>query len=108
VPVRVALDPRELAQHPLQIGLSMKAYVNIRDDNGQRLPQVAVNDRDNSTDVFQSVAAQADTTVRQIISANAPAAGRSSAGHRLAARLGTGTTALAAPARPTLPVALSE
>ena len=74
VPVRVALDPRELAQHPLQIGLSMKAYVNVRDDNGQRLPQVASNDRDYSTDVFRSVAAQADDVVRQIIAANEPGA----------------------------------
>jgi membrane fusion protein (multidrug efflux system) len=108
VPVRVALDPQELAQHPLQIGLSMKAYVNVRDDKGQRLPQVAANDRDYSTDVFQSVAAQADATVQQIISANSPLAGRSSAGHRFAARLNGGSTLLAAPARATLPVALSE
>ena len=108
VPVRVALDPQELAQHPLQIGLSMKAYVNVRDDNGQRLPQVAGNDRDYSTDVFQSVTAQADATVQQIISANVPVAARSSAAHRLAARLGAGSTALAAPARATLPVALSD
>src|SRR6185437_14789447 len=27
VPVRIALDPRELAEHPLQIGLSMKATI---------------------------------------------------------------------------------
>ncbi|MFI4907156.1 MAG: HlyD family efflux transporter periplasmic adaptor subunit, partial [Steroidobacterales bacterium] len=92
VPVRVALDPRELAQHPLQIGLSMKAYVNVRDDSGQRLPQVAGNDRDYSTDVFQSVAARADDMVSQIIAANEPGAvaRRSSAPHRLAARLGGG------------------
>ncbi|HZO22680.1 MAG TPA: HlyD family efflux transporter periplasmic adaptor subunit [Steroidobacteraceae bacterium] len=108
VPVRVALDPQELAQHPLQIGLSMKAYVNVRDDNAQRLPQVAANDRDYSTDVFQSVAAQADATVQQIIAANSPLAGRSSTGHRFAARLNRGSTLLAVPARATLPVALSE
>jgi membrane fusion protein (multidrug efflux system) len=110
VPVRVALDPRELAQHPLQIGLSMKAYVNVRDDNGLRLPEVASNDHDYSTDVFQSVAAQADETVRQIIAANVPVVGRSSAPHRLAARLGAGGTAeLHAPPPPSaVPVALSE
>ena len=108
VPVRVALDPKELAQHPLQIGLSMKAYVNVRDDNGQRLPQVATNDRDYSTDVFQSVAAQANATVQQIISANAPMEARASASHRFAARLGAGSAVLATPAAATLPVALSE
>ena len=110
VPVRVALDPRELAQHPLQIGLSMKAYVNVRDDSGQRLPQVAGNDRDYSTDVFQSVAARADDMVSQIIAANEPGGGarRSSAPHRLAARLGGGAQILAAPLPSTTPVALSE
>jgi len=108
VPVRVALDPKELAQHPLQIGLSMKAYVNVRDDSGQRLPEVAGNDRDYSTDVFQSVAAQANATVQQIISANAPMEARSSASHRFAARLGAGSTVLATPAPASVPVALSE
>ena len=98
VPVRVALDPQELAQHPLQIGLSMKAYVNVRDDSGQRLPEVASNDRDYSTDVFQSVTAQADQMVQQIIAANDPSAVRSGARHRLVSRLDTGSQVLAAPA----------
>ncbi len=38
VPVRIALDPRELAAHPLQIGLSMQVDVDTRDRNGARLP----------------------------------------------------------------------
>ena len=108
VPVRVALDPRELAQHPLQIGLSMKAYVNVRDDAGQRLPQVASNDRDYSTDVFRSVAAEADRMVQQIIAANVPVAARSSSSHRLAARFGAESQILAAPAASVSPVALRD
>jgi membrane fusion protein (multidrug efflux system) len=109
VPVRVALDPRELAQRPLQIGLSMKAYVNVRSDSGQRLPEVATNDPDYSTDVFQSVSAQADAMVQQIIAANDPTAARQGAPHRLAARVGGGATVLADPVVPSnLPVALSE
>jgi membrane fusion protein (multidrug efflux system) len=108
VPVRIALDPRELTQHPLQIGLSMKAYVDVRNDGGERLPQVASNDRDYSTDVFGSVEAQADQAVQQIIAANAPAALRP-APHRLAARVGSGSAVLTQPARSLeLPVALSE
>jgi membrane fusion protein (multidrug efflux system) len=31
LPVRIDLDPRELAQHPLRVGLSMKAAIDIRD-----------------------------------------------------------------------------
>ena len=109
VPVRIALDPRELARHPLQIGLSMKAYVDVRDDSGQRLPEVASNAHDYSTDVFQSVAAQADAKVRQIIAANDPHAVAASAAHRLASRVGAGrATMLAAPVTAGSPVALRD
>ncbi len=110
VPVRVALDPRELAQRPLQIGLSMKAYVNVRDDGGQRLPEVATNDPDYSTDVFQSVTAQADEMVQQIIAANDPAAARTSgvAPPRGSSRR-SGRHPSPTPLAPSnLPVALSE
>ncbi len=31
LPVRIELDPQELAEHPLQVGLSMKATINISD-----------------------------------------------------------------------------
>jgi membrane fusion protein, multidrug efflux system len=108
VPVRVALDPRELAQHPLQIGLSMKAYVNVRDDSGLRLPEVANNAHDYSTDVFQSAAARADQAVQQIIAANAPGTARSGAPHRLAARAGGGSLVITAPAPSVSPVALRD
>ena len=32
LPVRIDLDPAELAKHPLRIGLSMKATVDISGD----------------------------------------------------------------------------
>jgi membrane fusion protein (multidrug efflux system) len=38
VPVRIALDPRELAQRPLQVGLSMEARIDTR---GQADPELA-------------------------------------------------------------------
>ena len=34
VPVRVALDPDEVREHPLRIGLSMHAEVDLHDDSG--------------------------------------------------------------------------
>src|SRR6516165_198113 len=40
VPVRIALDPRELAAHPLRIGLSTVVTTEVRDDSG---PQLAPN-----------------------------------------------------------------
>jgi membrane fusion protein (multidrug efflux system) len=74
VPVRIALDPKELAVHPLQIGLSMRAYVDIRHDGSPRLPEVADSGPDDSTSVFRTADAQAKQTVREIIAANDPGA----------------------------------
>jgi membrane fusion protein (multidrug efflux system) len=37
VPVRVALDPKELRDHPLRVGLSVDATVNISDTSGQAI-----------------------------------------------------------------------
>jgi membrane fusion protein, multidrug efflux system len=95
VPVRIALDPRELAANPLQIGLTMKAEVNIHDASGVRLPQLASNDVAYSTDVFHSTDESADARVREIIAANDAGA---PSNNRLA-------RAKARPARPT-PVAV--
>jgi len=35
--VRVALDKKEIQENPLQIGLSMEAHVNVKDNSGKRL-----------------------------------------------------------------------
>jgi membrane fusion protein, multidrug efflux system len=82
VPVRVALDPRELAAHPLQIGLSMKAEVDVRGGaDAARLPQLANQATPWSTDVFASSDPLAEARVRSIIAANeSPAAARAAAG----------------------------
>ena len=91
VPVRVALDPREMAAHPLQIGLSMKAEVAVRDGSGERLPEVAHNAPAYATDVFQSTDKLADARVRAIITANesAPTSVGRVAGADAAAHSGT-------------------
>jgi membrane fusion protein, multidrug efflux system len=39
VPVRIALDPGELERHPLRMGLSMEAKVDVHDDRGPQLAQ---------------------------------------------------------------------
>jgi membrane fusion protein (multidrug efflux system) len=76
VPVRIALDPREIAARPLQIGLSMKADVDVSNGAGARLPQVASNSATWSTDVFGSGNAAADSRVHAIIAANLSDAAR--------------------------------
>jgi membrane fusion protein (multidrug efflux system) len=70
VPVRIALDRREVAAHPLQIGLSMKAEVTVRDGGGARLPALAHNGPTYATDVFRPVDDEADARVQEIIAAN--------------------------------------
>ncbi|MBV8877952.1 MAG: efflux RND transporter periplasmic adaptor subunit [Gammaproteobacteria bacterium] len=71
VPVRIALDPREIAAHPLQIGLSMKAEVDVRGGgSGARLPQVASNTAAWTTASSAETDPQADARVQAIIAAN--------------------------------------
>ena len=71
VPVRIALDPREIAVHPLQIGLSMKADVEVKGGaDGARMPQVAINQVGWTMAVTGENAARADARVQAIIAAN--------------------------------------
>ena len=70
VPVRIALDAHEIAEHPLQIGLSMKVEVSVRDGSGTRLPALTHNAPAYATDVFHSVDEAADARVQEIIAAN--------------------------------------
>src|SRR5438874_8149303 len=70
VPVRIALDPQELATHPLQIGLSMDVEVDTHDRGGERLPQLARDAPAYSTDVFGSEQKVSEERVKAIIAAN--------------------------------------
>jgi membrane fusion protein (multidrug efflux system) len=85
VPVRIALDPAELRQHPLQIGLSMEVTIDTHDRSGERLPKVARSDPAYETHAFASMDQLADRRVAQIIAANSgqeapPMARRESSG----------------------------
>ncbi|HEY2862482.1 MAG TPA: efflux RND transporter periplasmic adaptor subunit [Casimicrobiaceae bacterium] len=70
VPVRIALDAKELATHPLQIGLSMQADVDTHQRSGDRLPQLGAPAQAHETDVFRSLGELADARVKAIIAAN--------------------------------------
>lgn len=72
LPVRIALDPKELADHPLRVGLSMLANVNIKDESGKQL--VSVPNPNYETDVFAKYGDQADAEIARIIAANAGSA----------------------------------
>jgi membrane fusion protein (multidrug efflux system) len=68
VPVRIALDPRELREHPLRIGLSMKVEV---DTAAKANPATAAALAHlQSALPASAIDAQADTLVRRIIADN--------------------------------------
>ena len=78
IPVRIVFDPKELADHPLRVGLSMAVDVSIRDQSGSALnQQAATGPAKFSTDVYQHNAADADAEIARIIHANM--AGRNAA-----------------------------
>lgn len=76
VPVRITLDPRELAEHPLRIGLSMQVEVDVRDGDGKAAaltsaPMVPLA----STTIFDDLGKAAQARIKAIISANSGEAG---------------------------------
>jgi membrane fusion protein (multidrug efflux system) len=72
VPVRIALDPQEVRDYPLQVGLSMKVEVDTHTREGERLPSAPTPPAaKQETAVFDTVAAVADARVAQIIARNA-------------------------------------
>ena len=70
VPVRVEIDGKQLAQHPLRVGLSMEATVDVADQSGQAVTASAANPRPTATQVFDRPATAADQRVDEIIRSN--------------------------------------
>lgn len=71
LPVRVALDREELARHPLRVGLSMQATVDVRRTDGSTLAAVGRTAPAAQTGVFDESQQAADAEVRRIIVSNA-------------------------------------
>jgi membrane fusion protein (multidrug efflux system) len=70
VPVRIALDAKELVEHPLRVGLSMDAKVDVSKLEGRMLADGSRASGISQTTVFEQNNSAADTEVRRIISAN--------------------------------------
>ena len=70
VPVRVALDPKELAEHPLRVGLSMDVKVSTADQSGKSLSDTQRTEPVAATRVFDAQMQAADEAVAHIIAAN--------------------------------------
>ncbi|MBK1688216.1 HlyD family secretion protein [Rubrivivax gelatinosus] len=69
VPVRIELDARQLAEHPLRVGLSMQASVDTADTHGEPV-LAAVTRPTNRTAVFDAAGEAAERRVHEIIARN--------------------------------------
>ena len=68
VPVRIALDPRELAKYPLRVGLSTQVEIDTSDTSG---PLVATSTPPaGGTQASLEASPQIEATIKRIIAAN--------------------------------------
>ena len=74
VPVRVALEPREIAANPLRVGLSMDAEVDVSRQDGKTLADAPRAAPVAQTQVYDALQSGADAQVRRVIAANGGAA----------------------------------
>jgi len=70
LPVRIALDPRELAAHPLQIGLSVEVKVDVHDRGKSAPARVRDEAKEYRTTVFASQERDVDALIAKIIAEN--------------------------------------
>ncbi|MCA1921553.1 efflux RND transporter periplasmic adaptor subunit [Buttiauxella noackiae] len=74
LPVRITLDPHDMQKHPLRVGLSMNARVDIRNnEDGHLLPQKTVSTPRFTTDVYKDSLEAADKLVAKILHDNSNA-----------------------------------
>ncbi|WP_370678905.1 efflux RND transporter periplasmic adaptor subunit [Comamonas sp. GB3 AK4-5] len=67
VPVRISLSPEDLAQHPLRVGLSMDAQVEVRDQSGSALAQTPRTEPVAQTAVYDMAMPQAEARIARIV-----------------------------------------
>jgi len=70
VPVRIALDPKQLAEHPLRIGMSMSADVSLREAGNGVLPTAPSQAPGLRTEAYAKQLADADALIAKIVRQN--------------------------------------
>ena len=70
VPVRIQLDPQQLAENPLRIGLSATVKVNVTDSQGETLRDQAPSTTIYSTNVLQYDESAVNNLIESIIRDN--------------------------------------
>jgi membrane fusion protein, multidrug efflux system len=71
VPVRIQLDPKELKEHPLRVGLSVDAVVDISKQDGPSLADAPRTTPAQETHALTPDLKQADELVASLLAANA-------------------------------------
>lgn len=77
LPVRIGLQPAELARHPLFLGLSADVDVSVRNVDGSALSRVPAWPAAQRTDVYKEQDAGADRMIQDIVSGNLHLVGES-------------------------------
>jgi membrane fusion protein (multidrug efflux system) len=70
VPVRIEIDRKQLAEHPLRIGLSMHADVLLRDQSGPVLATAPQEKPVLTTQAYSKQLADADAVIQKIVREN--------------------------------------
>lgn len=67
IPVRIELNPQEVKEHPLRLGLSLTAWIDVHDTSGTALSHHPTAGPAYSTDVYQRRDARIEQIINQII-----------------------------------------
>jgi membrane fusion protein (multidrug efflux system) len=70
LPVRIGLDPRELREHPLFLGLSTKVEIDLHDTDGAPLSEKPVWRANMQTDVYAEQDAGIENEIHKILADN--------------------------------------
>ena len=70
LPVRIGVDPRELEQHPLLVGLSTAVRVDVHDQSGGALSKQPAWPASVNTDVYAAQEDGADADIQAIVAGN--------------------------------------
>ncbi|MGE7991554.1 efflux RND transporter periplasmic adaptor subunit [Pseudomonas sp. NPDC089554] len=76
VPVRIHLDAAQLKDHPLRIGLSTVAEVDLHDQSGPALAQQPPQQASYTTAVYDQQLAEADSLIARLIHDNSAGTGK--------------------------------
>ena len=70
LPVRIGLEPDELARHPLFLGLSTTVHVNVHDQTGAALSKESAWKAAINTDAYVGQLSGADAEINAIVASN--------------------------------------